>query len=189
MRAGVQPFRTRGKRQFNSPVGDPRDARGLTAAMRRFIDYRTMIGSTESGLWSMERYLRDFIVWADARAVTHPEHVTQAVLERYQRWLHHYRKKDGAPLSVASRRSKITPLKSFFKWLTKTGQIPANPASEIELPKAIRRLPRHVLSVDETERVLALADTASLIGLRDRAMMEAVCDRYAENGNRQAGNR
>ncbi|MFJ1472297.1 site-specific tyrosine recombinase XerC [Massilia orientalis] len=159
---------------FSTPVGDPRDARGLYAAMRRFIEYRATIGNTESGLYGLERYIRDFIVWADARAVMHPEHVTQAVLERYQRWLHHYRKKVGSPLSVSSRRSKITPLKSFFKWLTKTGQIPANPASEIELPRAIRRLPRHVLTVAEVERVLAQADTATPIGLRDRAMMEVL---------------
>jgi integrase/recombinase XerD len=157
-----------------APVDDPRDARGLYAAMRRFIEYRATIGNTESGLHGLERYIRDFIVWADARAVTHPEHVTQAVLERYQRWLHHYRKKDGSPLSVSSRRGKITPLKSFFKWLTKTGQIPANPASELELPRAIRRLPRHVLTVAEVERVLAQADTATPIGLRDRAMMEVL---------------
>lgn len=167
-------FRQRGSRGFIKSVGDPRDARGLYAAMRRFIEYRAIAGSTESGLYSSERYIRDFIEWADARAVTHPEHVSQAVLERYQRYLHHYRKKDGAPLSVASRRSKITPLKSFFKWLTRTGQIPANPASEIELPRAIRRLPRHVLTVAEMERVLAQADTSSILGLRDRAMMEVL---------------
>lgn len=174
MRAGTKPFRTRGSKGFNKPVGDPRDARGLYAAMRRFIEYRAVIGCTESGLYSAERYIRDFIVWADARSVTHPQHVTQAVLERYQRWLYHYRKKDGAPLSVASRRSKITPLKSFFKWLTRTGQLPANPAAEIDLPKKIKRLPRHILSAAEVEKVLAGADTAGVIGLRDRAMMEVL---------------
>jgi integrase/recombinase XerD len=174
MGATGKVYRQRGSKGFGKPVGDPRDARGLYAAMRRFIEYRAVVGSTESGLYSSERYIRDFIAWADARAVSHPEHVSQAVLERYQRWLHHYRKKDGAPLSVSSRRSKITPLKSFFKWLTRTGQIPANPASEIELPRAIRRLPRHVLSVGEVERVLALADTSAPIGLRDRAMMEVL---------------
>jgi integrase/recombinase XerD len=120
-------YRQRGSKGFGKPVGDPRDARGLYAAMRRFIEYRAIAGSTESGLYSSERYIRDFIAWADARAVTHPEHVSQAVLERYQRYLHHYRKKDGAPLSIASRRSKITPLRSFFKWLTKTGYRPTRP--------------------------------------------------------------
>ena len=176
MRAGTKPFRKRGDRQqrFAKPVGDPRDARGLYAAMRRFIEHRGTIGGTESSLYNLERYIRDFIAWAEERAVTHPEHVTQAVLQRYQRWLYHYRKKDGAPLSISSQRGKLIPLRVFFKWLTRTGQLPANPAAEIDLPKMIKRLPRHVLSVAEVEKVLTLADTSAPIGLRDRTIMEVL---------------
>ena len=173
MRTGARSSNP-GRPRFGKPVGDPRDARGLYAAMRRFIEHRGVLGATESSLYNLERYIRDFIGWADERAVTHPQHVTQAVLERYQRWLYHYRKADGAPLSVASRRGKIIPLRMFFKWLTRTGQIPANPAAELDLPRQIRRLPRHVLSVLEVERVLAGADTGGTIGLRDRAMMEVL---------------
>ena len=40
------------------------------------------------------------------------------------------------PLSIASRRAKIVPLRSFVR-LTRTGQIPANPAAEIDLPKRL----------------------------------------------------
>lgn len=160
--------------RFLKPVGDPRDARGLYAAMRRFIEHRGMLGATDSSLYNLERYIRDFIVWAEERAVTHPQHVSQAVLERYQRWLYHYRKANGAPLSIASQRGKLVPLRVFFKWLTKTGELPANPASELDLPRQIKRLPRHVLSVDEVERVLAGADVGTAIGLRDRAMMEVL---------------
>jgi integrase/recombinase XerD len=160
--------------RFSKPVGDPRDALGLFAAMRRFIEHRGVLGATETSLYSFERYIRDFIGWADARSVTHPQHVTQAVLERYQRWLYHYRKANGAPLSIASQRSKLVPLRSFFKWLTRSGQLAANPAAEIDLPRKIRRLPRHVLSADEAERVLAGADTGETLGLRDRAMMEVL---------------
>lgn len=162
------------RQRFTKPVGDPRDARGLYAAMRRFLEHRGIIGSTESSLYNLERYIRDFIAWADARSVTHPEHVSQAVLERYQRHLYYYRKKDGAALSIASRRAKIVPLRSFFKWLTRTGHIPANPASELDLPKSIRRLPRHVLSIKEVERVMAGTDIRQPIGLRDRAIMEVL---------------
>ena len=159
-------------RRFLQPVGDPRDATGLYAAMRRYIEHRAVLGSTEQGLWSTERYLRDFIAWADERSVTHPQHVSRPVLERYQRWLYHYRKKDGAPLSVASQRCALIPLRSWFKWLTRSGQLPANPAADLDLPRRIRRLPRAVLTVLEMEQVLALADTSTPVGLRDRAMME-----------------
>lgn len=166
---------SKSKRQrFTKIVGNPQDAKGLYCAMRRFVEHRAVQGSTDAGLYSLERYLRDFIDWADSRSVTHPEHVSQAVLERYQRHLYYYRKKDGGALSIASRRTKVVPLRSFFKWLTRTGQIPANPAAEIDLPKKIRRLPRHVLSVNEVEKVMQQVDLSTPIGLRDRAMMEVL---------------
>ncbi|TCS37744.1 integrase/recombinase XerD [Paucimonas lemoignei] len=167
-------MRKDGGKRFIKPVGNPNDARGLYAAMRRYLEHLAVKGYTEQGRWGAERYIRDFIDWADARSVTHPQHVTRSVLERYQRWLHHYRKKDGAPLSIASQRSKLVPLRGFFKWLTRSGELEANPASEMELPRRMRRLPASVLTADEVERVLALADTASPIGLRDRAMMEVL---------------
>jgi integrase/recombinase XerD len=162
------------ERRFLTPVGDPRDATGLYAAMRRYIEHRAVLGSTEQSLWSMERYIRDFIAWGDERSVTHPEHVSRAVLERYQRWLYHYRKRDGEPLSIASQRSKLIPVRGLFKWLTRSGALPANPAADLDLPKRMRRLPRAVLTAREMELVLALADTSTPIGLRDRALMEVV---------------
>ena len=167
-------MRKDGGRRFNTVVGDPNDARGLYAAMRRYLEHLAVRGYTEQGRYNVERYLRDFIGWADARSIAHAQYVTHSVLERYQRWLHHYRKKNGAPLSIASQRAKLVPLRGFFKWLTRSGEIDANPASELELPRRIRRLPAFVLTAAEAEQVLAGADTASPLGLRDRAMMEVL---------------
>ncbi len=168
-------IKSRTKRvRFAHPVGDPGDSRGLYAAMRRFLEHRGAIGHSERTLCNLERHLRSFIAWADARSVTHPQHVTRPVLERYQRWLYHYRKKDGMPLSIDTRRVMIVPLRSFFKWLTRAGEIDANPASEIDLPRKTQRLPRHVLSAGEVERVLAQPDTSTVLGLRDRAILEVL---------------
>jgi len=161
-----------GPPSFKHPVGDPRDATGLYAAMRRYLEHRAVLGSTEQGLLTTETNLRAFIAWADERSVTHPEHVSFAVLERYQRWLHHYRKRNGDPLSPSSQRTRLIPLRGWFKWLTRSGALPANPAADLELPKRIRRLPRAVLTAREMETVLSLPDTTTLLGLRDRAMME-----------------
>ena len=167
-------MRKDGNKHCATPVGNPSDALGLYAAMRRYVENLAIKGYTQQGRVSAERYLRDFIGWADARSVTHPQHVTHAVLERYQRFLHYYRKKNGAPLAVASQRSKLVPLRGFFKWLTRSGELPANPAAELELPKRIRRLPACVLTAGEVERVLAQTDAASPTGLRDRAMIEVL---------------
>ena len=126
------------------------------------------------GIATAERYIRDFIVWAEERGLHHPSQVSRAVLERYQRWLYHYRKKDGLPLSVPGQRCKLVPLRGFFKWLTRVGEIGANPAADIDLPRKLRRLPRVVLTEHEAERVMAGVDLGTSIGLRDRAMLEVL---------------
>lgn len=152
----------------------PQAALGLTAAMHRYLEALGVKGYRPMGIATAGRYVLDFIGWAEERGVGHPSQVSRAVLERYQRWLHHYRKKDGMPLSIAGQRCKLVPLRGFFKWLTRVGEIPANPAADLELPKKLRRLPRVVLTETEAERVMAAVDLGTPIGLRDRAMLEVL---------------
>lgn len=160
--------------RYSQGAGAPSDRRGLFAAMRRYLEHRAMLGSTEQGLYGIERQVRDFILWADERGVTHPQQVSRAVLERYQKHLYHYRKKDGEPLSLRSQSTKLVPLKGFFKWLTRAAEIPANPASELDLPRNFKRIPRQLLSAADAQTVLALPDLGTLVGLRDRALMEVL---------------
>lgn len=96
------------------------------------------------------------------------------MLDGYQRALFHRRKPDGAPLSFRAQHTRLVPIRAFFKWLARQNRILYNPASELELPKLERRLPRAVLSADEAERVLAVPDLAEVTGLRDRAMLEVL---------------
>jgi len=153
-------------------AGAPGDLRGLTAALHRYVEYLGVRGYRPQGMASTERYVREFIAWVDERGVTHPSQVSRAVLERYQRWLYHYRKKDGNPLSISGQRCKLVPLRGYFRWLTRVGEIPANPAADLELPRKLKRLPRTVLTEAEVERVMACVDLGTPLGLRERAMLE-----------------
>lgn len=164
----------RGPRRFLKPVGNPADPDGLVASMGRYLEHLKVKGQTEQTLWNVERYLRDFIDWCDTRALERPQEITKPILETYQRYLYYYRKKNGAPLSFTSQRGKLSPVKGFFKWLTKSNYLLSNPASELELPRMVRRLPKHVLTIDEVEAVMAQPDLTDPLGLRDRAVLETL---------------
>jgi integrase/recombinase XerD len=118
--------------------------------------------------------MNSFILWCEERGVTRPAEVTKPILERYQRWLFSYRKKNGDPLSFATQINHLAPLRSWFKWMARANHIPFNPAGEVDLPKRPHTLPRNVLSAAEVELVLAEADPADPLGLRDRAIMEVL---------------
>jgi len=117
-------------------------------------------------------YLKYFTAWATARGLTRPEEITPAALERYQRWLYHYRKRTGTPLSVWSQHGRLVAVKGLFRWLTRQRALPTNPAAELELPRVTaQRLPQPLTDAEIIE-VLSHAEPATPIGLRDRALLE-----------------
>jgi integrase/recombinase XerD len=100
--------------------------------------------------------------------------VTRPILERYQRTLYAYRKKDGKPLAFVSQSQRIQAVQGFFRWLSRQNVIASNPAADLELPRTEKRLPRVILSASEVEAVLAVPDVTEPMGLRDRAMLETL---------------
>lgn len=167
-------MRKKGKSRFLKPVGNPADPDGLFAWMLRYLESLKVRGYTEQSLYNTERYIRDFMAWCDTRGIERPHEITKPILESYQRFLYYYRKTNGQPLSFASQRGKLVPLRMYFRWLTRNNHILYNPASDLDLPRTPRRLPRHVLSVSEVEAVMRQVDTAEPIGIRDRAILETL---------------
>ena len=104
----------------------------------------------------------------------HLKDVTLPVLERYQRYLYHYRKPNGEPLTFGTQQTRLVPLKAFFQWATRERHLLYNPASELLLPRLPRRLPKHILSVADIESLIGQPDIATPSGLRDRAMLETL---------------
>lgn len=140
----------------------------------RFLDWLRTRNFSDRTVGSRDYQLGCFIAWAEARDVRRPVEVTRPILERYLRHLHHRRREDGRPLSVSAQLSAMGAVRSFFRWLNKQNVLLWNPAADLDLPRAERRLPRAVLSVEEAERVLAQADVRTPMGLRDRAMLEVL---------------
>jgi integrase/recombinase XerD len=157
-----------------APLGDLSDPQGFAAMAEAFFTSMQVTNYSPATIRNRYVYLRYFVAWCDERGISRPSEVTRAVLERYQRYLYHYRKQNGDPLSFRSQCLRLSSLKAFFSYLAKHHLILYNPASEIELPKQEKRLPRHVMTQAEAETVLNTADTGEPLGIRDRAMMELI---------------
>ena len=154
-----------------APV-DPSKGNPLRGYERSFLDWTETVGLSKETARIRAQALDYFIRWCDERSIRHPSEVTRAILERYQRYLFHYRKKGGDPLAFSTQATRLNPLKAFFKWLARERHIAYNPASELIMPKLPRRLPQYVLTIEEVERVLSEPDCSKPAGIRDRAMME-----------------
>ncbi|MFV0534436.1 MAG: site-specific tyrosine recombinase XerC [Cumulibacter sp.] len=155
-------------------VGNPGDPQGMAVTMDKFLEWMRVTNYSERTVENRQLYLSYFIIWAEDRGLTRPTEITKPILERYQRFLYHYRKQDGQPLSFRSQHSRLVPVRAWFKWLTKNNHILYNPASELELPRLERRLPKHVLTIREAETVLATVNLLDPLGTRDRAILETL---------------
>lgn len=165
-------MKRKGQRTARSLPGDPTDAAGFALLLSDYLGWLRVRNYSEATVGNREYYLVVFAHWCVERALTRPNEVTKPILERYQRFLHAYRKKDAQPLSFRSQVAHLVPVRSFFKWLCRQNLLLSNPASDLELPRVERRLPKHILSAGEVERVLALPCVSEPLGLRDRAILE-----------------
>ncbi|MDP7030567.1 MAG: tyrosine recombinase XerC [Phycisphaerales bacterium] len=75
--------------------------------------------------------------------------------------------------SAATMARKIATLRSFHKWLERTGVISRNPMTVIRTPRQRRRLPK-AITVQDVEQLLAAPEADTLLGCRDRAMLETL---------------
>lgn len=153
---------------------DPLAASRLLRYLDAHFEWLQVAGYSAETVRGRRQALRRFIAWANERGLDDPTEITRPVIERYQRHLFHYRKQDGAPLSVGMQLQYLAPLKTWFKWLVRQHHILANPAADLDLPRLPRRLPRSTPSVAEVEAILAEAEPTTPQGLRDRALLEVL---------------
>ncbi len=166
----IKPPGTRPRAPEDDPLGHNR----LVRYMEDHFEWMLVTGYSACTVRARRNAIRRFIGWCDERGLSDPREITKPMLERYQRYLFYYRKEDGAPLSIGMQVQYLAALKTWFKWLSRQHHILANPASDIDLPKQSKSLPRAVPSVQEVEAILGEAEPGTAQGLRDRAMLETL---------------
>ncbi|MGD0900542.1 MAG: site-specific tyrosine recombinase XerC [Thermoguttaceae bacterium] len=153
-------------------IGDPNDPQGMIAMLEQYLEWRQVKNYADRTIHTHRDYLRYFINWCAVRGVTQPAEVTKPIIERYQRYMYHYRKKNGDPLSFRSQHGRLVSIRGWFRWMARHNHILYNPASDIELPRVEHRLPKFVLTVSEAEQVINQPNVNDPHGLRDRAILE-----------------
>jgi integrase/recombinase XerD len=158
-----------------SPVPRPFDRSDAGTLARRSDEYfETLAVKNHSldGIETRKRRMDRFLKWADDRDLRRPEQITRSIIESFQRYLWDFRKPDGKPLGISTQQGYLYTLKAFFAWLIRQRFLEANPASELEPPRAEIRLPVEALSCAEVETLLAVPEISDPLGIRDRAIME-----------------
>jgi integrase/recombinase XerD len=112
-------------------------------------------------------HLGEFANWLRPLGIDEPQQVTRSVLEQYRAWLH-----AQGTRSVGTQSRLLTSVRTLFRFLVRTGRLDVDPALHLELPRMPKPIHTTVLTRDEIDRLLALPDPSTTIGLRDRAILE-----------------
>ncbi|MEM9353645.1 MAG: tyrosine recombinase XerC [Planctomycetota bacterium] len=106
--------------------------------------------------------------FADAQGATaEPESITPAELRGFLTALH------NAGYAKTSIARKLASLRTFYRYGMREGWAESNPARALRNPRKARKLP-HFLSDADIEKLLGAPDATSVLGLRDRAILETL---------------
>jgi len=131
---------------------------GLNRAKATIDWYRTLIARFEA--------------FAGDRGVEQWPDVTTALLQDYQKHIAALLNTQGRSYAVPVQNLNLIVLNNLFGYLKRTGYLSHNPAAEIEHAREPQRLPKAVPSAKEIKRLLNVPDTATVLGYRDRTIME-----------------
>ncbi|MFN3531834.1 MAG: tyrosine recombinase XerC [Candidatus Brocadia sp.] len=87
-----------------------------------------------------------------------------------RRFLAFLKKQDYSKTTIAR---KLVSIRSLYKFLCREGILKFNPLENIRAPKLERKLP-DFMSISETETLLNLPALNTLLGVRDKAIMETL---------------
>jgi len=135
----------------------------MKALIQEFSDYLRI--EKRNSPHTVSAYRRDLSRFSAEFAGQKVDSVTTANIRDF---LISLREQGLSPASVARSLSSI---KSFFKYLCQDKQFQDNPAEILETPKRWRKLP-DVLSSEDVDNLLKSPDLESVLGLRDKAMLE-----------------
>jgi len=112
------------------------------------------------------RDLRQFTAWLEAEQLS-LDAVDRPAIRGY------LGSRRDAGLSPRSAARALSTIRSFYRFLVRTGALAQDPTADLKSPSLWRTVP-HALSSEEIEALLAAPDTNQPLGVRDRAMLETL---------------
>ncbi len=142
----------------------------MQSAIRDFLRYlRVERNASELTSKSYNEDFQSFLDYLQDRVGTIPgaDEISIPILRGYVQYLHECQ---YARTTIARR---LACLRSFFRYTTREGITPSNPAKALRTPRVGRKLP-HFLTTEQIVTLLEAPPANTDAGLRDRAMLETL---------------
>jgi site-specific recombinase XerD len=147
----------------------------LDLLIAEFLEYlEIQKGCSRLTIREYRHYLQRFHNWLTGNSpASKPEEINLELVRRYRLYLAHLPARDGLPLKRVTQGYHIVALRAFLRYLLVQRDIPTLSPDKVELPKQSSRSIAF-LNPEQVERLLSSPQISNIIGLRDRAILEAL---------------
>jgi integrase/recombinase XerD len=146
-------------------------ARAGERAAWRFVEFFTATIRNRNTRAAYAQAIRQFFAWCDAHRVRSLEEINPVVIAAY---IEHH------PAAAPTVKQHLAAIRMLFDFLV-TGQVvPMNPASSVRGPKHVVKVGKTpVLKADQARALIDSIKLDTIVGLRDRAIIGAMCFTFA----------
>jgi integrase/recombinase XerD len=146
----------------------------LDVLLARYRQHLQLLNYSPRTLETQATYLNRFCEFLAEMNLQDVQLITSAVLQDFQRWLFYRPTVKNTARTVPSQNRVLSTIKSFFNFLHEEGYLGHNPAASLRYAKEPDSLPRNVLTPQEARKIIESPDTNTLIGYRDRTILEVL---------------
>lgn len=145
-----------------------RKTESMDNIIQEYLHYlRIEQGLAVNTVQSYKRDLNKYVTYLSNKKISSFDLVKKTDVQNYLTML------NDKKLATSSISRMISALRQFHKYLIQEKIIKINPLADLKLPKKKQSLPKS-LSVSEVDQLLTTPDTNTVLGLRDRAILEVL---------------
>ncbi len=145
----------------------------------KFKEYMEMENFSPRTIGDYINQLKFFIEYVQTTEIEEITQIDKETIHKYQMYLYSYQKAcpdrsqgNSKSLSLETQYARLVPVKSLFRFLVNRGYFLYDPTTSLELPKRKRNLPKGIMTKKEIFKILSQPDPDSILGLRDKAILE-----------------
>lgn len=144
----------------------------MTAA--KFTTYLKVQNRSQTTIAGMLWRLAAFFKYLKRQNITRSDQITKKVVMSYQTALYEQLNHKGRPNGIAHQNSMLAAVKQYMKYLKTHDYIVSDPARDVPYAKKPKTLPKSILTKSEARKVMQAPDVKSVIGYRDRTILEVL---------------
>lgn len=144
----------------------------LESLVQEFLKTLKVRNLSETTIKGTAWKLGKFLDYLENRSITEAAGISGEVVASFQVTLYEQINPMGRPNGVRHQNRMLSAVKQFTSYLKEYDYLVSDPARKIRYAKEPKSLPRGILTPAEARKILHAPDTKSVIGYRDRTILE-----------------